>query len=192
MDQPGVRLDRQRVLHQDAARRGYPAQVVAPQVDQHDVLGDLRRGGRQRPAALRQHLRERLPVDIAAERLSTFFEAAVHLMSVMARAAGHRHLGDFTIDDLTTFKKDMADLTGDIVATYSWPNTVIDNVTSEGSDDIYYVAYTPRIPKVGTRVTFVVAKGELGSPCDPVRTMSSNDLQFAMPAPGGREDQREG
>jgi hypothetical protein len=36
----------------------------------------------------------------------------VALMAVMARAAGHRSLGAFEIDDLTTFKKDMADLTG--------------------------------------------------------------------------------
>jgi hypothetical protein len=55
----------------------------------------------------------------------------------------------------------MADITGDIAATYSWPNTIIDNVTSEGSDDIYYVCYTPRIPKIGTKVTFVIAKEEL-------------------------------
>ena len=30
----------------------------------------------------------------------------------MARATGHHHLGDLRLDDLTTFKKDMADLTG--------------------------------------------------------------------------------
>jgi hypothetical protein len=57
----------------------------------------------------------------------------------------------------------MADLTGDIAATYSWPNTIIDNTTSEGSDDIYYVCYTPRIPKVGTRVTFVVSAEPLAA-----------------------------
>ena len=33
-------------------------------------------------------------------------------MGVLARAAGHRHLRDFTIDDLTTFSADMAQLTG--------------------------------------------------------------------------------
>jgi hypothetical protein len=33
-------------------------------------------------------------------------------MSVLARAAGHRHLQDFSQDDLTTFKTDMARLTG--------------------------------------------------------------------------------
>jgi len=30
----------------------------------------------------------------------------------LARAAGHDHLNDFCVDDLTTFKTDMADLTG--------------------------------------------------------------------------------
>ena len=63
-------------------------------------------------ATQKQHLRERLPVDIAAERLARFFESSVALMSVMARATGRHHLGDLRLDDLTTFKKDMADLTG--------------------------------------------------------------------------------
>ena len=63
-------------------------------------------------ATQKAHLRERLPVDIAAERLARFFEASVELMTVLARAAGHHHLGDFGVDDLTTFKTDMADLTG--------------------------------------------------------------------------------
>ena len=63
-------------------------------------------------ATQKQHLRDRLPVDIAAERLARFFEASVELMQVVARAAGHDHLSGFTADDLTTFKRDMADLTG--------------------------------------------------------------------------------
>jgi nitrite reductase/ring-hydroxylating ferredoxin subunit len=63
-------------------------------------------------ATQKQHLRDRLPVDIAAERLARFFSASVELMTVLARAAGHSHLRDFAADDLTTFKKDMADLTG--------------------------------------------------------------------------------
>ena len=33
-------------------------------------------------------------------------------MTVLARAAGHHHLRDLTIDDLTTFNADMAQLTG--------------------------------------------------------------------------------
>ena len=63
-------------------------------------------------ATQKPHLRARLPVDVAAQRLARFFSAAVELMTVLARAAGHRHLRDFCIDDLTTFKTDMAQLTG--------------------------------------------------------------------------------
>ena len=63
-------------------------------------------------ATQKPHLRERLPVDIAAERLARYFEAAVELMTVVARAAGHRHLSEFNADDLTSFKTDMCQLTG--------------------------------------------------------------------------------
>ena len=63
-------------------------------------------------ATQKPHLRARLPVEIAAERLARFFSAAVELMTVLARAAGHGHLSEFIVDDLTTFKTDMADLTG--------------------------------------------------------------------------------
>ncbi len=63
-------------------------------------------------ATQKPHLRARLPVDIAAERLERFFSASVDLMKVLARAAGHRHLSDLTVDDLTTFKSDIAQLTG--------------------------------------------------------------------------------
>jgi hypothetical protein len=30
----------------------------------------------------------------------------------LARACGHHHLSEFTIDDITTWKKEMAELTG--------------------------------------------------------------------------------
>ena len=63
-------------------------------------------------ATQKPQLRARLPVDIAAERLARFFSAAVELMTVIARGAGHRHLSEFSIEDLTTFKNDMAQLTG--------------------------------------------------------------------------------
>ncbi|MGI9284208.1 MAG: hypothetical protein ACR2P1_02370 [Pseudomonadales bacterium] len=33
-------------------------------------------------------------------------------MQVMARACGHDHLNQFALHDLTTFKKDMAELSG--------------------------------------------------------------------------------
>ena len=63
-------------------------------------------------ATQKPHLRDRLPIDIAAERLARYFQASTELMTVLARAAGHRHLHDFVIDDLTTFDMDMARLTG--------------------------------------------------------------------------------
>jgi len=63
-------------------------------------------------ATQKEELRNRLPVDIAAERLERFFKASVELMTVLARAAGHQHLNEFSMDDLTTFKTDMAQLTG--------------------------------------------------------------------------------
>jgi len=63
-------------------------------------------------ATQKPHLRERLPVELAAERLARFFEASVELMTVIARATGNHRLADMQIEDLTTFKRDMADLTG--------------------------------------------------------------------------------
>ena len=63
-------------------------------------------------ATQKPQLRDRLPVDVAAERLARFFGAAVSLMQVMARACGHDSLQKFQRGDLTTFKRDMAELTG--------------------------------------------------------------------------------
>ncbi len=63
-------------------------------------------------ATQKAHLRARLPVDAAAARLARFFKASVDLMSVLARAAGHNHLSRLNATDLTTFKPNMAQLTG--------------------------------------------------------------------------------
>lgn len=63
-------------------------------------------------ATQKPELRERLPVDEAAERLHKFFEASTELMGVLARACGHTHLREFCRDDLTTFDREMAHLTG--------------------------------------------------------------------------------
>jgi glutamate synthase domain-containing protein 2/CDGSH-type Zn-finger protein len=57
-------------------------------------------------------LRQRMNIDTGAARLHNFFTASVELMQVMARACGHNHLRGFNSDDITTFKKDMAELTG--------------------------------------------------------------------------------
>jgi glutamate synthase domain-containing protein 2 len=63
-------------------------------------------------ATQKEHLRDRLPEDEAAERLARFFAASVELMQVLARACGHTHLNQFRQTDLTTWKRDMAYLTG--------------------------------------------------------------------------------
>jgi hypothetical protein len=44
--------------------------------------------------------------------LTNFLRASVELMEVLARACGHDHLSHLSLDDLTTFDRDMADLTG--------------------------------------------------------------------------------
>jgi hypothetical protein len=44
--------------------------------------------------------------------MQNFFEASVALMQVMARACGHRHLSQFSRDDLTTWKPEMERLSG--------------------------------------------------------------------------------
>ena len=59
-----------------------------------------------------ERLRRRLPVDEAARRLARFLHAATELMCVLARACGHTRLGDFQREDLTTWKRDMAWLSG--------------------------------------------------------------------------------
>ena len=63
-------------------------------------------------ATQKENLRSRLDVAIGARRLATYFEAMSELMCVLARACGHRSLSDFTLEDLTTFKREMAELSG--------------------------------------------------------------------------------
>jgi glutamate synthase domain-containing protein 2/nitrite reductase/ring-hydroxylating ferredoxin subunit len=63
-------------------------------------------------ATQRKDLRSRLIVEESANRLNNYLSASVELMKVLARACGHDRLGGFTQDDLTTWKKDIAELTG--------------------------------------------------------------------------------
>ena len=63
-------------------------------------------------ATQKPELRARLPVDEAADRLARFFGATTDLMKVLARACGHDQLNKFTLDDLTTFDREMHHLTG--------------------------------------------------------------------------------
>jgi glutamate synthase domain-containing protein 2 len=63
-------------------------------------------------ATQKEHLRGRLDVSRSAERLRNYFTATVELMKILARACGHDRLADFGPGDLTTWKKEIADLIG--------------------------------------------------------------------------------
>ena len=63
-------------------------------------------------ATQKEHLRARLIVETSAARLRNFLEGSTHLMKVLARACGHASLSDFSVDDLATWKRDAAELTG--------------------------------------------------------------------------------
>ncbi len=63
-------------------------------------------------ATQKESLRSRLIVQQSAQRLARFFEATTELMQVLARACGHDALSGFSLDDLTTYKRDIAEMTG--------------------------------------------------------------------------------
>jgi glutamate synthase domain-containing protein 2 len=63
-------------------------------------------------ATQKPELRKLINVDKSATQLYNFFSASAELMKVMARACGHDHLNKFNQKDITSWKKDMADLTG--------------------------------------------------------------------------------
>ena len=63
-------------------------------------------------ATQKENLRARLMVQKSAQQLCNYFEASVELMKILARACGHDHLNRFCLDDLTTWKRDTAYLTG--------------------------------------------------------------------------------
>lgn len=63
-------------------------------------------------ATQKSHLRRRLEVERSAAQLTNFFDTTVGLMKVLARACGHDHLREFCLDDLTTYDRDIAYLTG--------------------------------------------------------------------------------
>lgn len=63
-------------------------------------------------ATQKPELRKRLNVQVSAEKLARFFGASVALMQVLARACGHSDLAHFTQRDITTWHREMADLSG--------------------------------------------------------------------------------
>ncbi|MFB6177145.1 MAG: glutamate synthase-related protein, partial [Halobaculum sp.] len=63
-------------------------------------------------ATQKEGLRNRLVVDQAASGLENFFAATTKLMKVLARACGHERLDGFDRNDLTAWKRDVAELAG--------------------------------------------------------------------------------
>ncbi|MDV6250046.1 glutamate synthase-related protein [Vibrio sp. EA2] len=63
-------------------------------------------------ATQKADLRQRLDIDKSSKQLNNFFDASVELMQVMARACGHDALGQFNINDLATWDRNMAQLSG--------------------------------------------------------------------------------
>lgn len=57
-------------------------------------------------------LRAKLDVEVSSQRLATYLDASVELMQVLARACGHSHLNQFNKADITSWKREMADITG--------------------------------------------------------------------------------
>ena len=63
-------------------------------------------------ATQKESLRKRLEIGKSALQLKNYLEATVELMKILARACGHEHLSGFTLDDLTTWKREISELTG--------------------------------------------------------------------------------
>ena len=63
-------------------------------------------------ATQKKGLRARLVIEESARRLGTYLDATVELMRVLARACGHRHLREFAIEDLSTWDRELAELSG--------------------------------------------------------------------------------
>ena len=63
-------------------------------------------------ATQKPELRSRLKIEKGAQQLNNFLRASTELMQVMARACGHDHLDQFNSDDLTTWQREMAHLSG--------------------------------------------------------------------------------
>ena len=63
-------------------------------------------------ATQNEELRKKLNVDNSAKKLHNFFTASSDLMKVMARACGHNALSKFNKDDLATWNRELAYLSG--------------------------------------------------------------------------------
>ena len=63
-------------------------------------------------ATQKENLRQKLNIEKSSTQLHNFFGASVELMQVMARACGHNDLSKFNNNDLATWHREMALLSG--------------------------------------------------------------------------------
>ena len=63
-------------------------------------------------ATQKDNLRARLVIDASARRLANYLGATAELMQVLARACGHDRLSGFEQRDLTTWNRQVSELTG--------------------------------------------------------------------------------
>jgi glutamate synthase domain-containing protein 2 len=63
-------------------------------------------------ATQKEELRRKINIDNSAKNLHNFFIASTELMKVMARACGHDALSKFSKDDLATWNRELACLSG--------------------------------------------------------------------------------
>jgi len=63
-------------------------------------------------ATQKPELRAKLDIEKSANQLARFLTSSTQLIEVMARACGHNHINQFNRDDLTTWKKEIAELSG--------------------------------------------------------------------------------
>ena len=63
-------------------------------------------------ATQKADLRQKINITQSAQQLANFFNASVELMQVMARACGHNHFAKFSQNDLASWNRDMAFLSG--------------------------------------------------------------------------------
>ena len=73
-------------------------------------------------ATQKAELRKRLDIQKSAEQLQRFFASSVELMQVMARACGHDDLSKFNRNDLATWHREMALLSGVKYSGYTDPS----------------------------------------------------------------------
>ena len=87
-----VALDREQLRHLDAARRAHAAEIVAHEIDDHQVLGALLRGGAQLGGAGARPRRGRAARPRALDRPALDAAVRVDAQEALGRAADDRHL----------------------------------------------------------------------------------------------------